>query len=94
MARNRIFISYSHEDQSYLDEFRSYLKFWEDKGLLDVWIDPKLQAGQDWHKEIQQAIESAGIGVLLISKDFLNSSYIRDHELEPLLRAGRRRRRR
>ena len=87
MAHNRIFISYSHEDQSYLDEFRSYLKFWEDKGLLDIWSDSKLQAGQDWHKEIQQAIDSAGIGVLLISQDFLNSSYIREHELEPLLHA-------
>ena len=89
MARNRIFISYSHADadKHYWEEFQKYLRLWEDKGILDVWSDRRIQASQDWHKEIQQAIDSAGVAVLLISQDFLNSTYIREHELPPLLKA-------
>jgi TIR domain len=59
MARNRIFISYSHRDERLFKEFLRHLKPWQDEGILDAWTDNRLQAGQDWHSEIQQGIASA-----------------------------------
>lgn len=87
MARSRIFISYSHVDMPYWEEFQKYIRLSQDKGILDVWSDQRIKASQDWHQEIQQAVDSAGVAVLLISQDFLNSRYIREHELPPLLKA-------
>jgi TIR domain-containing protein len=66
MARNRIFISYSHKDERLFQEFLVHLKPWQDEGILDAWTDKRLQAGQDWHSEIQQGVASAAVAVLLI----------------------------
>lgn len=88
MARNRIFISYSHKDERLFQEFLVHLKPWQDEGILDVWTDKRLQAGQEWHSEIQQGVASAAVTVLLISPDFMASDYIRKHEIPPLLQAA------
>ena len=77
-----LFISYSHEDQEFFREIQKFLDPWE--GELDVWTDQRIQAGQEWEREIRQAIGDASLAVLLISPDFLNSKYIREDEL-PLL---------
>ena len=39
MPRNRVFISYSHKDETFLQAFRVHLKPWEDNELLDIWSD-------------------------------------------------------
>jgi internalin A len=88
MVRNRIFISYSHRDEKLFQEFLVHLKPWQDEGILDAWTDKRLQAGQDWHSEIQQGVASAAVAVLLISPDFMASDYIRQHEISPLLQAA------
>ena len=88
MARNRIFISYSHRDERLFQEFLVHLKPWQNEGILDVWTDKRLQAGQDWHSEIQQGVASAAVAVLLISPDFMASDYIRQHEIPPLLQVA------
>jgi formylglycine-generating enzyme required for sulfatase activity len=88
MARNRIFISYSHKDEKLFKEFLVHLKPLQDQGIIDVWTDKRLQAGQDWHSEIQQGVVSAAVAVLLISPDFMASDYIRQHEIPPLLQAA------
>lgn len=89
MARNRVFISYSHndKDQTFLKEFRVHLKPWEDMEQLNVWSDQRIKPSQDWHQEIQEALETTAVAVLLVSPDFLASEYIRKFELPPLLRA-------
>ena len=86
MKRNKIFISYSHKDQTLFNEFLLHLKPFQDDGQLTIWSDEELQASQDWYHEIQQAIDTAAVGVLLVSPGFLASDFIRDDELPPLLR--------
>ena len=39
MPRDRVFISYSHQDEAFLQAFRVHLKPWEDRGLLEPWSD-------------------------------------------------------
>ena len=59
MTRNRVFISYSHndEDQAFLEEFRVHLKPWEKTTQQDIWSDHRIPPGQDWHQEIQDEIQ-------------------------------------
>jgi hypothetical protein len=87
MPRNRVFISYSHQDETFLQAFRVHLKPWEDRELLETWSDHQINTSQDWHQTIQAALQETAVAVLLISPDFLASDYIRQHELPDLLRA-------
>ena len=88
MKRDKVFISYSHKDEEFLDAFRIHLKPWEDKGLLlDLWIDEQIEPSQDWHQKIQEALDTTAVAVLLVSHNFLASDYIFKHELPKLLAA-------
>src|SRR5215510_8137880 len=78
----RLFVSYSHHDEKYLEELRKYL---ETDRRLDVWSDERIEAGEEWRKEIRTALAQADAAILLVSQDFLNSEFIRNHELPTLL---------
>ena len=84
--KNTIFISYSHEDQKHLKRLHVHIKPLEKKGLVDVWDDTKLIAGDKWHEQITSALSKAAIAVLIISADFLASDFIVDNELPPILK--------
>jgi PTS system nitrogen regulatory IIA component len=49
--------------------------------------DTQIKPGSRWEAEIAQAIARSSVAVLLVSMDFLNSPYIRERELEPVLQA-------
>jgi len=57
-------------------------------GVLDLWSDRRIELGDDWRKEIAAALSRARAALLLISADFLDSDFIRYHELPPLLEAA------
>ncbi len=87
--RDRIFISYSRKDQEYFDAFHKHLRVaLGDDERLEIWTDTRIQASEDWHRQIQAALEECRVAVLLVSTDFLDSEYIRERELPVLL--GRR----
>ena len=91
IARPRVFISYSHQDEDWKDRLVSHLSVLEREGALDVWNDQRIAAGEDWRPEIEQAIANATIAILIISKDFLTSKFIREHELTRILARRSRR---
>jgi tetratricopeptide (TPR) repeat protein len=80
----RIFISYSHEDEVWKDRLVSHLDVLAGEGL-EVWDDRRVAAGDDWLPEIQRAIAGCDVAVLLISRYFLTSKFIRGQEIPPLL---------
>jgi hypothetical protein len=44
MARPRVFISYSHKDQHWMDQLRLYLSGLE----VDPWVDTMIEPGDAW----------------------------------------------
>jgi len=89
--RPNVFISYSHRDRDYLDRLLVHLKPLEKEGLIDLWVDTRIQSGDRWKREIDKALKRATVAVLLISADFLASDFITDDELPPLLRSAEER---
>src|SRR5436305_627964 len=80
-----VFISYSHKDKAWKDRLLPHLRISQKEGLLEIWDDRRIGAGAEWRSEIRKAIETAEIGILLISADFLISDFIRDEEIPRML---------
>ena len=88
MAQPAVFISYSHKDEAWKDRLVSHLRVLEYEGALDVWDDRRIEGGDDWRQEIETALDKATVAILIISKDFLTSRFIREEELTKII-AGR-----
>ena len=87
-TRTKVFISYSHADKDWLDRLKRHLKPLVRDGNLNCWDDSHIQPGDDWKQEIQNALDTAQVAVLLISADFFASDFIDETELPPLLAAA------
>ena len=86
--KKTVFISYSHVDTAYLERLNVHLKPFEKNGLIELWSDRKIKAGEKWKEKIEKALERAAIAILLVSADFLASDFIIDNELPPLLKSA------
>ena len=85
MTKPTVFISYSHKDEDWKDRLVTHLGVLQSQGLLDLWDDRRIGAGEDWYQEIQEAMASASVAVLLVSANFLTSRFILNEEVPRLL---------
>ncbi len=85
MTQPVVFISYSRKDGVEKDKLVSHLGVLQGAGLVDVWSDDLISAGEDWQIHVNQAIAQAQIAVLLITANFLNSKFTLGTEVPALL---------
>jgi hypothetical protein len=71
----RVFLSYSHRDETYRQELDKHLALLKREGRLDLWSDHRILPGGEIDGEISGAIEAADLILLLVSADFIASDY-------------------
>jgi hypothetical protein len=84
-AAVRLFISYSHKDESLREKLGDHLSALQREGVIDLWHDRKISAGQEWAGQISENLEEAEIILCLVSAGFLASPYCSDIELKRAL---------
>lgn len=86
MSRPLIFISYSHKDEeTWKDPLVRQLSVAQQQGLLELWDDRRIDAGENWFEEIIKAIEDGCIAILLVSENSLTSQFILNQEVPRML---------
>jgi hypothetical protein len=83
--RNQVFISYSHKDSKWKDKLVDMLTPLIHHRVVAVWWDDRIKPGQQWLREIEEALAAARVGLLLVSVNFLASEFIMKNELPALL---------
>jgi hypothetical protein len=87
----RIFVSYSHKDSRWLDDFVVMLKPGLKAEQMLLWSDQRIGVGARWLEEIEEAMRLASVAVFLVSADFIASRFIEEVELPTLLAAAEQR---
>lgn len=89
--RNQVFLSYSTKDERWLEQILLHLRPLVRSESIHVFSNKNIRAGQDWRREIRDALEAASIAILLVSPNFTASNFIMSQELPPLLAAAEER---
>lgn len=79
-----LFYSYadSRKDEKLLDELEKHLSSLKYQGYISDWHSRKIVAGKEWEKEIDEHLNTARLILLLVSPDFMASSYCNDVEVK------------
>jgi hypothetical protein len=81
-GRHQVFISYSHKDQEWFNKLQLMLAPVEAFHGIKVWDDKEIMPGTYWHNAISNALSQTRLAICLVSKHFINSSYINTNELK------------
>ena len=81
----KVFCSYSHKDEGFLDELKTWLVGLRRQGLIEEWHDREILAGQEWEKAIDENLHTSEIVLLLVTPTFMNSDYAYEKEMSRAL---------
>ena len=70
-----------------MDELKKHFASLEVADIAEVWVDSAIKGGADWNAEIDDRLIVADVILLLLSSDYLASTYCRA-EMEIAVRRG------
>lgn len=76
-----VFFSYSHTDEGLRDQLEKQLALLKRQGVIEVWHDRRIGAGEEFAAAIDHHVETDDIILLLVSSDFLASDYCYEKEM-------------
>jgi len=86
----KAFVSYSHFSENRAGSHRwkqrllDSLKVLVDNGFVEAWDDEHIHAGWRWQREIEHAIQTCRVAVILLTPEALGSDFILNNELPAL----------
>ncbi len=80
----KLFISYSHQDSLYIEEFKKHIAPLEKDGSIDVWYDRSILPGENFQRKIDHNLEDSDIVCLFISADYLRSESCTSEKMRAL----------
>jgi tetratricopeptide (TPR) repeat protein len=86
----KVFCSYSHRDEHYLEVLKTWLVGLERDGLIEEWHDRMISAGGEWEEAIAENLETSDMVFLLVTPDFMASQYIYEKEISRAVEKHRR----
>ena len=76
----KIFISYAHEDEALRQGLEKHLTELKRQENVKIWSDEQIRPGEELDSVIQKELAQADIILLLVSSNFLASTYCREVE--------------
>jgi WD40 repeat protein/uncharacterized protein YjbI with pentapeptide repeats len=89
----RYFVSYAHDDNVESEKLQKLLGHYFGSSAaytFERWHDKDIDLGNDWHNEIQAAIDGCDFGLLLLSPAFFSRRYILQNELPKFIGAEKK----
>src|SRR2546421_4992594 len=77
-----LYISYASEDKLLLSALENHLALLRNQRIITTWHNRDINAGTEWEREIDTHLNMAQIILLLISADFLASTYCYSIEMK------------
>jgi hypothetical protein len=77
-----VFFSYSHVDEQLRDQLEKHLSMLKRQGIIKTWHDRRIPAGDALDSSIDKRLDEADVILLLVSPDFLASTYCYDVEMQ------------
>lgn len=70
----KVFVSYSHRDSSYAHRLADELR----RHAIDVWIDERIDYGDQWPRVIQENLNACRAFLLIMSTNAFNSMWVQN----------------
>ncbi len=77
----KLFISYSHKDEKFKENFEEHLATLKMKNIIESWNDREITAGSEWSNQIDENLRSADIIIFIVSSSFIASDYCQNIEV-------------
>lgn len=78
----KIFISYSKDDLTLVNQFQDHLAPLKRDGLIASWFCSELIAGGEWDKDIQHHFDESDIICFMVSPNLMKTDYVFNHEIK------------
>jgi hypothetical protein len=78
----KIFCSYAHEDEVYLEVLHKQLRQLERLEMIEWWHDREITPGDKWREAIDEKLQGADVILILVSPDLIASDFAYEEEMK------------